>query len=163
MRITLIIVLSALFYGCNQNHIITKEEAKRKNDSLVNVLLNLEKEYSDKSMKIGFYHARLDYISDSSIEIMEGLYPLMGKIEIKEFGDLHNDSAFRLKWKPYRAVISESGDLGYTFGNWILYAKNKWGNDTTYYGNYMTIWKKQHDGNWKYEIDGGSNTPKPQE
>ncbi|MEI7727400.1 MAG: hypothetical protein WCK09_19985, partial [Bacteroidota bacterium] len=63
-----------------------------------------------------------------------------------------------LKWVPVKAEISQSNDLGYTFGNWELYLKSK---DTTMYGNYVSIWEKQEDGSWKYVLDAGSNTPKP--
>jgi ketosteroid isomerase-like protein len=39
--------------------------------------------------------------------------------------------------------------------------KNAAGTDTTLFGNYITVWKKQSDGSWKYVSDAGSNTPDP--
>jgi hypothetical protein len=29
------------------------------------------------------------------------------------------------------------------------------------YGNYMSVWKKQDDGSWKFVLDGGNTTPPP--
>jgi ketosteroid isomerase-like protein len=63
-----------------------------------------------------------------------------------------------------KADISSSGDLGYTFGNWQIFVKGgPTSKDTTIYGNYISIWKKQADGSWKYELDGGNVTPKPED
>jgi ketosteroid isomerase-like protein len=33
--------------------------------------------------------------------------------------------------------------------------------DTTFYGNSLSIWKKQANGAWKYVADAGVDTPKP--
>jgi len=38
----------------------------------------------------------------------------------------------------------------------------KTGADTVIYGVYVSIWKKQKDGSWKYILDGGNTTPKPE-
>lgn len=64
---------------------------------------------------------------------------------------------FTLEWYPVKVEVSKSADLGYTFGNWIF--TNVKGEKE--YGNYMTVWKKQKDGSWKYVIDGGNSTPEP--
>lgn len=40
------------------------------------------------------------------------------------------------------AEASESGEPGYTLGNWKMVLK-----DTVLYGNYCTIWKKQENEN----------------
>ena len=52
-----------------------------------------------------------------------------------------------------------SENIGYTFGWWKYYTKKKSGSDTVYQGVYITVWKKQKDGTWKYVIDGGNDTP----
>ncbi len=39
--------------------------------------------------------------------------------------------------------------------------KDKKGEITTTYGNYVTVWKRQPDGKWKYVLDGGNTTPAP--
>ncbi len=60
-----------------------------------------------------------------------------------------------------KAEVSASGDLGYTFGGFAFKIKTKAGVDTTYYGDYITIWRKQPDGKWKFVFDGGTDTPHP--
>jgi ketosteroid isomerase-like protein len=44
-----------------------------------------------------------------------------------------------------------SGDLGYTYELFTVTAK-----DTTMQGTYVSIWKKQKDGNWKFVLDTGN-------
>jgi len=61
-----------------------------------------------------------------------------------------------ISWEPFKAEASSSGDMGYSLGNWKMTTP-----DTTYYGNYYTIWKRLTDGAWKFVVDGGNNTPAP--
>jgi ketosteroid isomerase-like protein len=66
---------------------------------------------------------------------------------------------FRLTWEPVKVEVSISGDLGYTFGNWELYDYQR---GKIRYGNYITIWRKQKDGTWRWVLDGGNTTPRPE-
>jgi ketosteroid isomerase-like protein len=124
-------------------------------------LINVDRRWSEFSRIKGFYHSRMDFAEDSAIEIEEGKMPVVGRKAFE--GDIaaHPDSNFCLSWIPLRAEISESGDLGYTFGGFAYRTKTKLGKDTTYYGNYVTIWRKQPDGKWKFLVDGGTDTPHP--
>jgi ketosteroid isomerase-like protein len=68
---------------------------------------------------------------------------------------LLNDPAMSITWKPLQAVISDSGDMGYTVGSYEV-AKTS-GRNTTLAGRgkYITIWKKQPDGAWRVIFDSG--------
>jgi ketosteroid isomerase-like protein len=57
-----------------------------------------------------------------------------------------------LTWRPNAAFIARPGELGYTYDIWTLASK-----DTTLQGTYVTIWRKQHDGSWKFVLDTGQN------
>jgi ketosteroid isomerase-like protein len=57
--------------------------------------------------------------------------------------------------------MAASGDLGYTYGNYQLKAKDKDGKVVTRYGKYASIWKKQKDGSWKVVLDMGNSSPAP--
>ena len=95
----------------------------------------------------------LTYADDSVVRLNEGEWPLIGKQAlIKNWKDKEGTKS--ISWKPFKVEAALSGDLGYTLGNWQLKTK-----DSTIYGNYYTIWKKQKDGKWKYVTDGGNNTP----
>jgi ketosteroid isomerase-like protein len=66
-----------------------------------------------------------------------------------------------LTWTPVKADMAASGDLGYTYGNYVFKSKDKDGKLVTYYGKYTSIWKKQKDGSWKVVVDMGNSSPPP--
>ena len=65
-----------------------------------------------------------------------------------------------LAWQPIFAFVSSAGDLGYTTGPW-QYKKDIKDAQPTAFGNFMTVWKKQADGTWKYIVDLGNPRPAP--
>lgn len=67
-----------------------------------------------------------------------------------------------LRWTPKRAIMSESGDIGYTYGVWIWEGKGPNGKPSRATGKYITIWRKQPDGSYKIVLDTGTDdAPEP--
>ncbi|MEO6525892.1 MAG: DUF4440 domain-containing protein [Gemmatimonadaceae bacterium] len=64
-----------------------------------------------------------------------------------------------LVWHPIHGEVSEAGDLGFTVGNAIFTGAREDGAKIVRYSKYLTVWKKQRDGNWRYVVDGGSERP----
>lgn len=63
-----------------------------------------------------------------------------------------------LAWQPVFARMATSGDLGFTTGPWEF--KNDKGDATPEgYGHFVTIWKRQTDGSWKFAVDLGISHP----
>jgi ketosteroid isomerase-like protein len=137
--------------------IIAITACKKKDSSLEATfqIIATDKEMNDMASREGFHKALLVYADDNVIKPEEGENPVIGKPALikswSEKPDFKN-----LSWEPYKAEAAGSGDLGYSLGNWKMVT-----DDTTYYGNYYTIWKKQADGKWKFVVDGGNNTPAP--
>lgn len=65
-----------------------------------------------------------------------------------------------LSWQPIFADISLAGDLGYTTGPWEFKEDIK-DEKPVAYGNFVTVWKLQSDGSWKFVIDLGITNPAP--
>ncbi len=61
-----------------------------------------------------------------------------------------------LTWAPRVADAAPSGDLAFTSGDAII----KDGSNISY-SNYLTIWKRQADGTWRFVADGGNSSPIP--
>ncbi|MEP7064643.1 MAG: nuclear transport factor 2 family protein [Gemmatimonadota bacterium] len=61
-----------------------------------------------------------------------------------------------LTWAPRVADAAPSGDLAFTSGDAIIHI----GQDTRY-SNYLTVWKRQADGKWRFVADGGNSAPAP--
>jgi ketosteroid isomerase-like protein len=59
-----------------------------------------------------------------------------------------------LDWAPVTADLSGSGDLGCTVGEASISPHHS-------YSKYLTVWKRQTDGSWKFVADGGNARPGP--
>ncbi len=77
----------------------------------------------------------------------------------ESFGSAASDGA--LVWHPVAGGIAESGDLGFTAGNATFTGQRAGGGEVVRYSKYLTVWKKQRDGEWRYVVDGGSARPTP--
>lgn len=65
-----------------------------------------------------------------------------------------------LKWQPGFADIARAGDMGYTTGPWEFKGDISDALPSDF-GNFLTVWKKQTDGSWKFAVDLGISNPKP--
>ena len=55
----------------------------------------------------------------------------------------------RLTWYPLLADVAQTGDLGYTTGPWTMLQNER----AQAAGEYVTLWRKQPDGQWKYVVN----------
>lgn len=127
------------------------------NDEDLQKMIQTDKEFSKMSEEVGFPAAFIHYADENVIKMNQGSEPYYGKEELtKAYSEPLPNNKIKLVWEPVKAEISSSGDLGYTFGNWVMNTLTKDGKDTVVNGVYVSIWKKQADGNWKYVLDGGN-------
>jgi ketosteroid isomerase-like protein len=70
-----------------------------------------------------------------------------------------SDDKTSLVWHPVAGEVAKSGDLGFTVGNAVFNGLRADGAAVTRYSKYLTVWRKQRDGSWKYVVDGGSARP----
>jgi ketosteroid isomerase-like protein len=115
------------------------------------VLLKADSDFSTVSKEHGVKTAFLQYIDDSAVLLKPNTYPIVGAAA-KQFYLNQISADYSLTWAPQAETIAHSGELGYTYGIWTLAAK-----DTTLQGTYVTIWKKQKDGSWKFVLDTGNS------
>ena len=121
------------------------------------LLRQLEADFAADVAQHG-HDAFISHFADDGVEVVDG-------------GDFNNKAAMRkqppwadgttLTWTPIKAEMASSGDMGYTYGNYIYTARNKDGKVTTSYGKYTSIWKKQKEGQWKVVVDMGNASPDP--
>jgi len=115
-----------------------------------------DKAMSDLAIASGFSAALLEFADDSLVKPEEGKFPVIGKKALENFW-AGSPGTKGISWEPFKAEAAQSGELGYSVGNWKFETP-----DTIYYGNYFTAWKKGADGKWRWVVDGGNNTPAPQ-
>jgi hypothetical protein len=57
-----------------------------------------------------------------------------------------------LSWTPTLSDVASSNDLAYTAGPYIFIG------NSAFYGQYLSIWKREPSGDWRYLQDGGPLT-----
>jgi ketosteroid isomerase-like protein len=65
----------------------------------------------------------------------------------------------QLTWSPLKVEVSDDGTLGYTWGRYEFSSKSKDGKVDSSVGIYLTIWRRQADGSWKFVYDGAPQLP----
>lgn len=73
--------------------------------------------------------------------------------------DVLSDTTIVFTWEPRRARAAESGELGYTVGDYRISRRDSAGTiaETLDRGMYVTIWRRQPDGGWKVVVDIGTS------
>jgi ketosteroid isomerase-like protein len=119
------------------------------------ILMQLDREFSLHSKEYGANHAFLDYIDDNAVLLRSNRHPIEGRENIVEMFS-KPDTGFVLTWEPSFAMVSESGDLGYTYGIYKTESLSPQGDLTISHGTYVTIWRKDEEGQWKFVLDTGN-------
>lgn len=115
-------------------------------------LIQADKSFSEMSVEKGMKAAFIEYIDSNGVLLKPNHLPIVGAHAIDHL-IAQDDTGYTLNWQPHNAFVSQSGDLGYTYGVYALHPKNA---DTVFYGTYVSIWKKQGDGSWKFVLDSGN-------
>ena len=132
-----------LHVGCSGKKTINGSVAKQE-------MVNTDIAFSDYSKKHGMKKAFIEYIDDDGVLLRPDHLPIVGADAIDFLTQL-NDSSYTLTWKPSGSAISSSADLGYTYGIYNVQLP-----DTNLSGTYVSVWKKQPDGKWKFVLDTGN-------
>jgi ketosteroid isomerase-like protein len=116
-------------------------------------LIEADEAFNAMAQQQGVGDAFLAFSAEDPVLIRQGSMPLIGR---SAFHDAFAEGPGpALSWEPLRAEIAGSGDLGYTFGRYLL----REGGAIKAHGVYVSIWKKQADGSWKFVLDGAGTTP----
>jgi ketosteroid isomerase-like protein len=124
------------------------------------VLLATDSLFSKLSAEKGMGSACLVYMAEDASIFPAGENIITGRENIKKhFADVSPNTA--LTWKPLEAKIANSGELGYTYGISEFKFPDNNGHPVYRQGKYVTIWKKQTDGSWKFILDIDNANPLP--
>lgn len=115
-------------------------------------LIEADLAFATLSEEKGMKAAYIEYIDSNGVLLRPGAFPVSSAGAI-DYLIRQDDSQFTLSWKPKDAVISSSGDLGFTYGLYALRPKDR---DTVFYGTYVHVWKRQADGSWKFALHSGN-------
>jgi len=141
------VILLILIISCNPKLNIDQEKDK---------LLQTDIDFSNRSLEVGNHQAFLEFASSDVVLLKPNSYPIVGKKAMKELYAELSDSGYRLTWKPSYGRVSESGDLGYTFGIYLLEITTGKQKGQISNGTYCSIWEKNAKGKWRFVLDTGN-------
>ena len=141
-------ILLILLLGCNPK--IDMEEEKEK-------LLQTDIEFSNRSVEVGNHQAFIEYASPDAVLLRDNSYPVVGRPALKKLYSELTDSNYRLTWKPSFGKVSKSGDLGYTYGIYLLEITEGEQKGQIRQGTYCSIWEKNAKGEWRFVLDTGTS------
>ncbi len=116
-------------------------------------LLHADSAFAALSVASGAKTAFLAFSADDAISFGGGAQITEGREAIGAGFDGFPAGAV-LEWWPVAAEIAPSGDLGCTVGEARISSLH-------HYSKYLTIWRRQRGGIWKFVADGGNVRPAP--
>jgi ketosteroid isomerase-like protein len=126
----------------------------------LNEMVSTERAFAQASADKGTRDAFLAFIAD------DGILFRPTAVKGKEWMLSHplppSPKRQLLSWQPIFADIAQSEDIGYTTGPW-QFRPDINNEKASAFGNFITVWKKQADGSWKFAVDLGISHPEPTE
>ncbi len=142
--------------GCGEDQAVNPKISP---ESEQQALLTADKQWA-AAAAAGDVDRVLSYWAEDAIGYAPGRPAFIGKEAISEF--VRGNRAipgFSISWEPSAAVLSESGELGYTTGSYqVTVPGGPQGGLITIKGFYVENWRKL-DGSWKCVV--GIQTPGP--
>jgi len=140
------LIILILVSGCNPSNEISNKED----------LIKTDESFSKLSEEKGMKHAFLEYAAENVVMLRKNNLPLEGIEALRTSYQSFSDTGFVLTWKPLYADIANSGEMGYTYGIYTSTVVDSTGVKTESKGTYVSIWKKDKKGEWKFVLDSGN-------
>jgi len=144
--ISLLILFFVVSAGCNKTD---------RHNQITDEIIQTDLAFSKFSDENGAEAAFLAYADEGSVLLRDGSLPLVGKAALRDHLLSNPAGNISLTWKPLFAEMAKSGDFGYTYGTFVVRSKAN-PEETVSDGCYVSIWKKQPDGSWKWVLDTGT-------
>lgn len=119
-------------------------------------MVKTEQTFSKMAEEKNTRDAFMEFIADDGLLFRPGA--VNGKKWMQEHPVPPSDKKPLLAWQPSFAGIAASGDMGFTTGPWEFKGDIKDAQPSGY-GHFVTVWKKQADGSWKFAVDLGISHP----
>ena len=124
-------------------------------------ILEADRAFSRLSGAEGISAAFTAYMADDAVIYRDGTEPIVGADAIRAaYAGVTGGS---LTWEPSTVDVADSGDLGWTRGSYLYRGEGEDGEPFESRGFYVSIWRRQADGSWKYVFDSGIRGPAPAE
>lgn len=152
MKIVLCLIASILLLVANAM------AQKPNSGSALQAVVETERAFSKASAEKGTRESFMAFIAEDGILFRPTA--VKGKQWMLEHPVPPSPKRGLLTWQPIVAGVSTAGDMGYTTGPWE-FKQDINDEKPVAFGNFMTVWKKQSDGSWKFAVDLGISNPQP--
>ncbi len=98
------------------------------------------------------------WFADDAVTLSNGRPAVLGRAAIGAQANW-DPKTYQLTWAPQGAQMGPSNDMGYTWGHYEGRARDAHGEPVVTTGRYITIWKKQANGEWKVAMDASADEP----
>ena len=142
-------IISIVFLGLSGCDGVTDAEKMEKWKAEI---ITVEKEFNDMAQKEGLIKAFEFYAAEDGV-IRRKSNVIKGKAAIAQWYKEDVKPNETLTWTPTFVDVSKSGDMAYTYGEFIFNYPDSIGNMKTNTGIFHTVWKRQANGSWKFVWD----------
>ncbi|GEM_PF-177366 len=140
-----VLLLMILVTACKEEIDLAAEQQK---------LLATDEYYSDLAESKGRNAAFIEMFDKTGVILKNDHMPYEGMDSIKALLLCEMDTSYIMSWQPMKAVVSKAGDMGYTYGTYLLRMKR---NGIRFEeGTYATIWINTGKKGWKAILDTGN-------
>ena len=115
-------------------------------------LLKADNDFALLSTQKGLREAYLENIDSNGVLLRPNQLPIAGADAVDYIIAL-KDTGYQMHWKPTTAMVASSGEMGFTYGVYEIKSSVL---DTSLYGTYVSVWKKQGDGKWKFVLQSNN-------
>lgn len=115
-------------------------------------IIQVEKDFDAMAQTEGLAKAFHQYAASDGV-IRRKNKVIQGKSAIKAWYEKDMRPNETLTWTPTFVEVSNSGDLAYTYGNYIFKSVDSTGSVKENTGIFHTVWKRQTNGEWKFVWD----------
>jgi ketosteroid isomerase-like protein len=119
-------------------------------------IMQADRDFAALSVQSGAAEAFKHYAQEDAYLLPPNEEPVRGRDKIVQ-GFVEFDKKFILNWEPQASEVAASGDLAYSWGTSTGTSRET--QQPAFRGKYLTVWKKDADGNWKFIADLGNQSP----
>jgi ketosteroid isomerase-like protein len=121
-------------------------------------LFSLEAKFAAE-VATGGGKAFASWFAEDGMTMANGKSPVYGRAAIAA-QSVWSPKEYQLTWTPAGGQLNATGDMGFTYGHYDGHSRDAQGNTVVIGGRYMTVWKKQSNGEWKVELEASQDEPK---
>ncbi len=120
-------------------------------------LFELEGRFAQAVAK-GGGKAFAEWFADDAVALNNGRAPVLGRTAVARDAQW-KPADYQLTWVPEGAQMGPSNDMGFTWGHYEGHSRDKAGQPVVTSGRYITVWRKQPNGQWKVVLDASADEP----